>query len=1201
MRIALRLLTLSVSLTLGLLQAQEFRSTISGHVYDATGSAVPNAKIQAVNPATNEVSTATSDPSGTYTIPFLRPGSYKISVSAAGFKIYNRDNVTLQAAQTSGLDVSLEVGSLTESVNVSGDVTSLETQTASRSGVVNQLQVAELPLNARNPFMLGTMMSGVVFRGAAIWQRPFDNGAIAQWSVNGGRESNNEFMLDGAPNNAQAGSNNIAYVPIVDAVQEFNVQQNTYDAQYGKTGGGVFNVVLKSGGNDFHFVAWEFLRRKALDANTFQSNAVPLGLGKKAERANHILDQYGFQLDGPVLIPKLITKNSKVRLFYLGSFENYRENTPNPLTNSVPEAEMRTGNFSKLANAAGQPVTIFDPITSTFAANGDPVRTPFAGNIIPASRINGVAKAVSAYLPSPNSAARAGQAYGTNNFLLPNYVNKDKFYNLILKFDMNFGDKHRAYFRHASNDRTEDRAVNGIDNAIGTDGQQPFQRINDAYVADWVWTASPTTIINVRGSYNRFIEKGLGRANEGFDLTKLGLSSSLVNSLPGPTYFGRWEWNGYSSLGRYQSINLTNNYNLAANITKIAGSHTIKTGVDVRRIHYLQQNSGNILFFRAEPNWTSRLWNQNEPTAGDSYATFMLGLLQRDGVGTASAQNYPLYPFNRQWYMAPYFQDDWKVTRRLTMQLGLRYDYNGPPDEKWNRQNRGFDAAATSPLSGQISAANQALYPQLRALKGGFQFAGINGNDRIAAHRDLNNFQPRVGAAYKINEKLVVRGGWGLYFLNPNNNFLQTAGFQTNTPIVQSLDGGRTPIENVLSNPFPTGIQTPPGASRGLATFAGLNNNWFNPAFNTPYMHQFSFGLQYQVSQSSTLDLSYVGSRSRDLNNERAFNIPTLDFRKKCNLLEGGSPTVCDANVPNPFKGVPAFAGTSYFTADQISNFNINRPYPQFSGDLLQQGLNGSNIYYNSLQVNYNQRIAKSLIVLTNYTFSKTVERFGYADAYANVQQQGLYFNDRPHFFKFTAVYELPIGKGKTFMTGAGGLTQKIVGGWEVTSFYTAASGEPNDLPANLIQLKDPRVNNVDWKGYQVRGWSPCVLRQFNDGSVRPQQYSLDRGCGTDTSAYPWLQTASYAPRALPFRSGQIRKHHAFTWDASVNKTVHITERMRVQFRGEVFNLANHNYFGRDNFNTDPNNANFGTVFPSLVSNQNGFPRQIQLGMKFLW
>jgi hypothetical protein len=1181
--------------------AQEFRATISGHVYDASGSAVPGAKIQATLVTTNEVSNATSDSSGAYTIPFLRPGVYKVTVNATGFKTYNRENVTLQAAQTSGLDISLEVGSLAESINVSGEVTSLETQTASRSGVVNTMQVAELPLNARNPFMLGTMMSGVVFRGAAIWQRPFDNGAIAQWSVNGGRESNNEFMLDGAPNNAQAGGNNIAYVPIVDAVQEFNVQQNTYDAQYGKTGGGVFNVVLKSGTNDFHFVGWEFLRRKWLDANTFQSNAVPLGPGKKAERADHILDQYGFQLDGPIYLPKLLTKNSKVRLFYLGSFENYRENTPNPLTNSYPEKDMRTGDFSKLYNAANQAVTLYDPMTASFDASGNPIRTPFAGNIIPAARINPVAKAVTQYMPEPNTAPRAGFAYGRNNHILPNYVNHDKFYNLILKFDMNFGDKHRTYFRHASNDRTEDRAVNGLDNVVGTDGQQPFQRINDAYVADWVWTASPTMIVNVRASYNRFIEKGLGRANEGFDLTKLGLSPSLISQLPGPTYFGRWEWNGYSSLGRYQSINLTNNYNLAGNVTKIVGSHTMKMGIDLRRIHYLQQNSGNILFFRAEPNWTARLWNQGEPTAGDAYATFLLGLLQRDGVGTASAQNYPLYPFNRQWYFAPYFQDDWKVSRKLTLQLGMRWDYNGAPDEKWNRMNRGFNATAASPIAGQLSAAALAQYPQLKDLKGGFEFVGVNGNDRIAAKRDLNNFQPRIGAAYQVNQRLVLRGGWGLYYLNPNNNFLQYAGFSTNTPVVQSLDGGRTPIANVLSNPFPTGIQRPAGASQGYSTFAGRNNNWFNPNFNTPKMHQFSFGFQFQVKPTSTIDVSYVGSRSIDLNNERDFNIPSLDVRKRCNLLEGGSPTVCDANVANPFKGVAAFAGTGYFTADQISYFNLMRPYPQFAGNLLQQGLNGSNAYYNSLQINYNQRIAKSIILLTNYTFSKTVERWGFADPYAGVQQQGLYFNDRPQFFKFTAVYELPFGRGKKFGAGANGLMQKIIGGWEATSFYTNASGEPNDLPSNLIALKDPKNYNVDWKAHQVRGWSPCVLRQFNDGSIRPQQYSIDRGCGTDPANYPWLMTASYAPRMLPQRSGQIRKHHAFTWDASLNKTTQITERVRVQFRAEAFNLANHNYFGRDNFNTDPNSPNFGTVFPSLVSNQNTFPRQIQLGFKVLF
>ena len=261
--------------------SQEFRATISGHVFDGSGASVAGAKITAVSKATNETSRATADGSGTYSIPFLRPGEYKVTVTAPGFKTYNREGLTLQVGQIVGMDATLEVGALTESVNVTADAAMLETQSASRIGVVNQMQVAELPLNARNPFMLGTMMSGVVFRGAAIWQRPFDNGAIAQWSVNGGRESNNEFMMDGAPNNAQAGGNNIAYVPIVDAVQEFNVQQNSYDAQYGKTGGGVFNVVLKSGTNTHHITAWEFARRRFLDANTFQGNANPRPAGVK--------------------------------------------------------------------------------------------------------------------------------------------------------------------------------------------------------------------------------------------------------------------------------------------------------------------------------------------------------------------------------------------------------------------------------------------------------------------------------------------------------------------------------------------------------------------------------------------------------------------------------------------------------------------------------------------------------------------------------------------------------------------------------------------------------------------------------------------------------------------------------------------------------------------------------------------------------
>jgi hypothetical protein len=1176
------------------LPAQEFRATITGRVVDASGGGVPNANVQVVNLANNESSSAKTDTGGAYTIPFLVPGVYKLTVTAAGFKQFTRENITIQVGQLVGINVPLEVGALTESVTITAEAAILETQSASRIGVINTKQVAELPLNSRNPFMLGAMMSGVTFRGAAIWQRPFDNGAIAQWSVNGGRESNNEFLMDGAPNNAQMGNNNIAYVPIVDAVQEFSVQQNSYDAQYGHTGGGVFNVVLKSGGSEHHITGWEFLRRKFLDANTFQNNAV--GAPKPAHR----LDQYGFQLEGPMTIPGLFKKDGKIRAFYLGSYERYYELWPQFLRNSYPMPEMRNGDFSRLTNAAGERVLIYDPMTTSFAANGDPIRTQFPGNIIPASRIHPVARAVTGFMPLPN-ATTSGVRYSTQNLLNPEYPAVDNFYNLILKFDFNIGDKDRAFFRHASNDRTEDRCINGVCTGPGTDGQQPFQRINDAYVLDWIRTVSPSTVVNVRASNNRFIEKGFGRANEKFDLTKLGLPQSLLSTLPSPVYFGRWNFNGYSSLGRGQGINITNSYNLSANVTKIQGPHTMKFGIDLRRTHFIQQNSGDILSFTGQTSWTQRLWNQGEPNAGDGYASFLIG-----GIGGSS--NFPLYPFFRQWYFAPYFQDDWKVTRRLTVNLGLRWDFNPAPDEKYNRINRGFNPGAPSPLAQQIPAAMLAMYPNLRNLSGGLQFAGVGGNPRIVGENDLNNWQPRIGAAYQLTSKLVARGGYGLYNLNPNNNFLETVGFSTSTPLVNSLDDGRTLLPNLLGNPYPNGINVPIGSSRGALTFAGQNFNWFNPGMKTPYVHQFSFGFQQQLTQGSTIEVSYVGSRTIGANTERDFNIPSLDFRRQCNLLEGGNPNFCNAQIPNPFRGIEAFRGTAHFTAANLSRFQLNRPFPQFNGNLQERGRGESNIWYNSLQVNYNIRAGRSLTLLANYTLSKMLERWGYNDPNAFVMQQGLYYNDRPHFIKFSTVYELPIGKGKALAGGATGFLDKLLSGWQYSTYSQIGSGEPTNLPGNVILLKDPRTVGGDWKGkidfnaHQVRAFNPCVLRQFNDGSIRPQQFSIDRGCGTDPSSYVWLMTADFAPRATPFRSGQIRKQTMFNMDMALAKMTQITERIRVQFRLEAFNTTNYFFFGRnESYNTNPNDPNFGTLFPSQASTQNGYPRQVQIGLKFFF
>ena len=1215
-RLAQQLTLLCLALSPAL--AQEFRASISGHVFDASGGAVPNAKIQVTNTASNDVANATSDTAGAYTIPLLRPGNYKMTATSAGFKQFVQDNITLEAAKVTGIDITLEVGNVTDTVEVTASAATLDTQSASRNGMVTEQQVAEMPLNARNPFMLGAMMSGVNFNGAAIWQRPFDNGAIAQWSINGGRDSSSEYFLDGASNNGQMGNNNVALVPVVDAVQEFNVMTNMYNAEYGHTGSGVMNVVLKSGGSQHHGNAYEFMRRQQLDANTFQNNAT------RTAKPTHYLDQYGVELDGPIRIPHLLTSSSALKMFYMGAFENYREGTPNPLIVSWPTAEMRTGDFSKLTNSTGQPITIYDPFTATYDASGNVItpRQPFPGNIIPANRLNPIALEVSKYMPLPNREAPAGFRYGTGNLLIPGFFDKDKFYNLNLKFDINFGSRNRAFMRHASNDRTEDRANNGIDNKPGTDGQQPFQRINDAYVVDFVSTISPTVVFNARASYNRFIEKGYGAANAGFDVASFGLPQSLLAQLPSPVYFGRWNFDNYQSLGRSQSNNYTNTYEIQTSVTKVWGPHTLKAGFDIRQINYEIQNTGDILSFTGSSSWTQRVYNVGESTAGDGYASFLLGVV-------SGSSNYPLFPWWKQIYAAPYIQDDWKVSRRLTLNLGLRWDFNTPPHEKWNRQNGPFNPAVSSPIasqvasnvaqlsaSGQIPSYLASQYANLANLKGGLTFAGTNGVGSTPFPVYKSAIGPRVGFAYQIKDNLVFRGGFGEYFSNPTNDWLQTNGFSTSTNLVNSNDGGRTPIANILSNPYPNGIQYPTGASLGAATFVGRNPSWFDPNFVLPSVWQFSLGFQYQVTKNSMLDASYVGSRSYNLNMQADYNIPSLAARKNCNFLEGGNPQGpgCNQQVPNPFKGIPAFNGTNLFTANTVDAYQLLRPFPQYTGTLVQLGRNDSWIRYNSLQINYNLRLRSGVTLLANYTLSKQMEEWGLNDPYNNVYQVGPYFLDRPQVIKFTTIYSLPFGEGKKFLANTHGFLGKLVSGWEYNAFFLdPLKGYPANLPGNAIILKDPAKavgggynGSVDWKAYRVREWNPCVLKQDpNTGNIAPTAQSLGLGCGTDFSNnwgnYAWLETTSYAPRMTPYRSGQIRVHHAFQLDMSLLKRTKITERISAQLGFEAFNAFNHNYFGRDNLNTDPESANFGAVIPSTVSTQNMLPRQIQVRFKVSW
>src|SRR5262245_57966830 len=626
--------------------AQDFRATITGRVMDSTQSPVPSAQVVVKNIGTNEETRATTNRQRNYKAPFLRPATYSVSVEVAGFKKALRDKIELVINQVAVIDITLEPGNITEQVTVQGTVPLLESASADRGGVIDRQRVIELPLNARNPFMLGMLTAGVNFNGAAIWQRPFDNGAIAEWTINGSQSRGNEFLLDGAPNNGQAGGNNIAYVPPVDSVQDFKIMTNTYDAQYGKTTGGIINVNLKSGTNALHGTVYEFMRREWLDANDFRLNA------QGTRKPKHYLDQYGFLVDGPVYFPKLY--NGKDKTFFMFNYEGYREGIPQPLNLTVPQPEFLDGDFSKLVDGAGRPIIIYDPLTGRAdpSAPGGWRRDPFPDNKIPANRINPIAKKILGFYGKANTSTPS-LGYGRSNlFIAPNLAT-DRFWNWVAKVDQQFNAKNRMYMRFAKNDRRENRNENGVIDAVGECCQLPFKRLNDAFVADHVANLSPTFIFNFRLSFNRFEEKGVGDEDMGFDRTTLGFSPSLVNALPGSVMFGRYEpGDGYTSIGRTPDNNITNTIAAHPNITWIRGAQTWRAGVDMRWTQYNTKDEGNPFILTSGRGFTQKTWDQGDES-GNGIATFLLGY-----VG-GRVENR-LFPTTLGKYYAPWFQDDWK-------------------------------------------------------------------------------------------------------------------------------------------------------------------------------------------------------------------------------------------------------------------------------------------------------------------------------------------------------------------------------------------------------------------------------------------------------------------------------------------------------------------------------------------------------------
>jgi len=1132
-----KLLLLFVGLALSAwLGAQEYRATLLVTVSDPSGAAVPQASVAATNVETGVVIKSQTNAEGRCMIPYLLPGVYRVSVQHTGFKTTERGPVQLRVNDQTRLDLGLELGAVAERVTVEADAPLLETATASRGQVVDHRDITDLPLDGHNPFTLVDLAAGAQFlpvQGSYVGQnRPFDNGGFEQYAINGGRVGINEYQIDGVSNNANMGRNVLAYVPPAEATQAFKIQTNTYDAQFGRTGGGVINVSIKPGTNRFHGAMYEYLRRKQLDANSFVNNAT------NNQRANHHIDQYGFEIDGPVLLPHIY--RGRERTFFMFAFEQHSESLPLPALGTVPTADQKAGDFSKTVNAAGRVYTIYDALTTALNPAYDPtkpitlqnlqyIRQPFAGNRIPRDRMEPIALHVLGDIPLPNQPG--DPITGQNNWVASAVTSDSDFRNLIARMDHSISGSWRMYARWNYNFRDGGRV-----NYYGWDTPAAYKihagRRNDGAVLDALGTLSPHIILTLRAGFSRFVQYSVYNPR---DVSALGFPKQLVSQLQMPDHYPLFTWEGYLQAGTTEWTTMpSDTFTGQAGITRMAGRHTLKVGAEMRLLHYAAISrvnaSGTYNFTRGFSSSTPSI---TDPNSGDAMASFLLGYMASASAAINAA------PYITWRYPVFYFQDDWQVSRRLVLNLGLRWDYETPPVERYNNQNRGFDFTARSPI--QVAGLD---------LKGGLLFAGVNGQPRGAFDPDRNNFQPRLGIAYKMlgSKPLVFRGGIGKFYL-PTVEYGGTTGFSQTTTAEVSTVGGLA--FRFLSNPFPRGLTQPPGGKLGLSTQAGDAITFYNQQRKIPSVWQFSAGFQYEVIPGLLVEASYVGSRTNQI---QAYN--SINALTPAQLALGSA--YLNQGVANPFYGVLP-ASTVRGSAATVQRRNLLLPYPQFY-TVMEYNLSTGQSWYHALQVRVEQRLRGGLRVLASYTASKTMEALVYLNPYDPRPSRVLAPFDVPQKFSMTGFYELPFGIKKRWANS--GISRKLLGGWQVSWSATAQSGPPISYPDYYLN-GNPKLEH------------PTLQRWFN------------------TSSAIWGQRPADTLRTIPLRSPNIRRHTAPQMNSSIIRDFRMTERQKLQLKVSAFNLTNTPMFGFPN--TTPTSPLFGTV--SVV--QINSPRSIEIGVRY--
>jgi len=1137
--------------------AQSIYGGLRGLIIDQGGGAVVNVKVTLTNESTNLQRSTVTTADGQYNFASVIPAAYTVSAEAPGFKKLERKGVAVATQQFITVDLKLEVGQVTESVLVTEEVPLIETSNASQGQVIDRQKLIDLPNLGRNPYMFSRIAPNVQQVGNPGYARMQDQSGSSQISIAGGPVRGNNYLLDGVAITDMA--NRAIIIASLEAVQEMKVQANTYDAEIGRSGGGMFNGFLKSGGNEYHGALGGYMRQTEWLANQFFNRRAGRPITPQPFR-----NYYG-SFGGAIRVPKVY--DGKNRSFFWATFEGYRDTQANSGTTAVPSAAERNGDFSQsFVSATNRSVrTVFDPATAQ--ANG--ARQPFPGNIIPANRLNPVGRAIAATSPAPINAPRF---HGDPNSMPYSASLPSKADQKTIKFDHRFSDMwsvNLSYLRYNSIEPGE----TWFPSTPSSPQQWRLDRRVDSTQLNNTMTLNATTTLALRYGYNRFPNYGF-QASQGFNPESLGFSGGFVRSIPSKTFPSVSFQNFYAGDNMGTNNNflvVPNSKNLHGMLAKFIGRHNLKFGADYRLIRLSGADFGNSSGqFSFSDQFTRRDFTTGDGGAtGSDLASLLLGA----PAGATGFVPTVMHQFVR--YTSGFAQDDIRINSKLTVTLGVRWEYETGLMERNNNLIVGFNRDALNSISQQSGVPT----------RGAVMFAGLDGNNRYVGNPNRNKLSPRLGVVYQLNAKTTLRGGYGIFWApqialgNPH----LPEGFTATTQPLTSTDGGLTPnaVTN-LTNVFGSGLNQPVGAGLGDRTGIGKSLSIFEPTAKSPYVQQYSLDVQRELPFSMALSLAYVGSRSKNLTiNTAGYNINQVESRH----FPLGRAALAAA-VPNPYfqRG-----GTDGLASANVSQAQLLRPFPAF-GSLTYIFGDYGRAQYDSMALRVQKRMSAGLNFLYAWTWSKNLDNIaggagnnlnggnvGPQDAFNLGAEWGLSNIDATHRHSLAATYDLPFGRGRTFGGQMNRWADMAVGGWTINAVSVINSGFPlqirmNDNNNGVIFAASQRPN--------ATGQNPLAggaLAQWTEGNgyLNPGAFS----------AAPALTFGNVS------RTINSRFLKQVNWDISLFKTFSVTERFKAQFRAEALNAMNTPMFRAPL--TAWGNASFGRI-----TSQANFNRMMQLGLR---